>query len=214
MKIIGKLIFVLSLLFFLIAGLSAFEVFPKEVGNVFLPFGVSGTLLTAAVIPVNGLDTSGVLELGKIIEHHPAERVITKACDGAIKFGRAVVLGASGGLGKLVSGATDVFIGVAKYSYEASDLDNLAYADKDVLAVQEIGVIAVYVEEAVTPSSVVRVRHTNHASDPLKLAGNFCDTADAGKTFVLKGAKFVGTTTGAGTVGLLLTGNFETSADV
>lgn len=209
----SKLIFALSLLFFVIAGLSAFDVFPKELGDVLFPFGVSGSLLTAAIIPVNGLDTSGVLGLGQIFEYHAAERVITKAASGAIKFGRAVVLGASGGLGKTVSGASDVFIGVAKYSYEASDFDNLAYADKDVLAVQEIGVIGVYVEEAVTPASVVRVRHTNHASDPLKLAGNFCDTADAGKTFVLKGAKYVGTTTEAGTVGLLLTGSFDTVAD-
>jgi len=57
------------------------------------------------------------------------------------------------------------------------------------------GRVWVEVEEAVTPASVVRVRVVADTEGPV---GRFADTADTGKTVVLKSARFLGTTTAAG----------------
>lgn len=171
--------------------------------------------LLATTLGVYPLDSSGPLGLGRIAEYHPAERAFTKAAEGVIKFGNAVVRGTAAHQAKTPAAGTDVFLGAARWSTDATDIDNENYIANNPVSIQEIGVITVYVEEAVDPSSAVRVRHTNGTGGNAgKLAGSFAATADAGKTFrITSGAKFVGSTTGAGNVALLLTGTFTTAAD-
>lgn len=167
--------------------------------------------LFAMSLGVYPLDSSGPLNLGKIAEYHPAERAVTRSAEAAVKFGRAVVRGTAAHQGKTPGSGTDVFLGAARWSMEASDIDNESYLANDPLAIQEIGIITVYVEEAVDPSSTVRVRHTAGTGT---VEGSFGATAETGKTFrITSGAKFAGSTSGAGNVPLLLTGTFVTAAD-
>lgn len=171
--------------------------------------------LLAMSLGVYPLDSSGPLSLGKIAEYHPAERAITRSAEAVIEFGRAVVKGTAAHQAKMPAAGTDLFLGVSRWSMDASDIDNESYLANDAVSIQETGIITVYVEEAVDPSSAVRVRHTDGTGGNAgKLAGSFAATADAGKTFrITSGAKYAGTTTGAGNVALQLTGTFVTAAD-
>ena len=153
-------------------------------------------------IQEEGLYTDKARDLGEIAENRSAEQALSRAAEGAIGFGRAVVEGTKPiEQVKLISGASDVFVGVAAKSFEASDLDNEAYADEDAVGVVTEGVIIVKVEEAVDPTSPVRVRHTDGTGT---YAGDFGTTAEAGKTALLSDAKFLGTVTAAGRVALEL----------
>jgi len=147
---------------------------------------------------------------GEIAEHHPAEYITSRIAEGAIAFGQALVPGTAEGQVKIPAASTDKFCGAAALSFEATDLDDEAYADGDPLGLVEIGVVMVHVEEAVDPSDPVRIRHTAVTGKP---AGVFCTTAEPGKTALLTGAEFKGSTTGAGIVPLLLKGIFTTTPD-
>ncbi|MBN2157916.1 MAG: hypothetical protein JW807_00870 [Spirochaetes bacterium] len=153
---------------------------------------------------------SSELLAGKIAEHHPAEYITSKIAEGAIKFGRALVRGTAGDQAKTPAAGTDKFVGVAGQSTEATDFDTEAYADKDPLACVETGIVMVYVEEGVSESDPVRIRHT---ADSPKVPGSFCKTADAGKTSLLTGVEFKGSRADAGLVPLLVKGIFTTTAD-
>ncbi len=69
------------------------------------------------------------LTLGKLSEHDPFEHAITKVSEGVNAFGAATIVGTAGNQAIVPSSGTDVFSGVAAYSPEASDLDNLKYND-------------------------------------------------------------------------------------
>lgn len=162
-------------------------------------------------IPANSsIYTDADIGLGKVAEHHPLNSTRTLICEGDIKFGSAVMYGTAQTQGKNFSSATGIFIGVAAHSTDATNLDTLAYADKDVLGVMESGMITVHVEEAVALGDPVRIRHTNHASTATLLAGQFAVTVEAGKTAVLTGAEWRSTTSGAGEVKLFLKGGTYT----
>ncbi len=152
------------------------------------------------------------LTLGILAEHDPFEHAITKVSEGVNAFGAATIVGSSGNQAIVPSSGTDVFSGVAAFSPEASDLDNLKYNDKDALGLQIRGVIVVDIEEAITDiTSPVRVRHTNGRP------GAFRTSAVAGESFLLTGAewKTTGTIdTGVGKATLLLKGDFSDTADV
>jgi hypothetical protein len=153
---------------------------------------------------------SGDIAAGKIVEYHPAEYITTKVAEGAAKFGRALVRGTADDEAKTPAAGTDKFIGVAGHSFEATDLDDEAYAEKDPLACIETGIVMVYVEEAVSPSDPVRMRHTAVTG---KEAGSFCKTADPARTSLVTSAEFKGSTSGAGLVPLYVKGQFTTTAD-
>ncbi len=150
------------------------------------------------------------LEVGRIAEHHPAEYRMTRVAEGDILFGRAVVKGTEDLAVKAPSASTDLMIGVAGFSTEASDLDNNKYNTDDPVAVVETGVVVVYVEEAVSIGDAVRIRHT--ASGEL-VPGSFCKTADAGKTVVVANAVWKSETASAGFAVLYIKGPFPLTAD-
>lgn len=152
------------------------------------------------------------LTLGKISEFDPIEHALTKVGEGVNGFGAALIQGSSNGQVKVPGSGSDDFLGVAAFSPEASDLDNLKYSDKDPVGLQIRGVIVVDIEEAVTSlTNAVRVRHTDGRP------GAFAVTAVAGKTFLLTGVKWRSTGTissGAGKASLFLSGEFSVTADV
>lgn len=151
------------------------------------------------------------LTLGVISENDPITHALTAISEGINAFGAAVIEGTAGKQVKVPASGTDVFKGVAAFSPEASDLDNLKYNDKDALGLQIRGTIVVDIEEAVNVGDAVRVRHTDGRP------GAFAATAVATKTFLLTGAEWrTGGTisSGAGKATLFLSGEFSVTADV
>lgn len=152
------------------------------------------------------------LTLGKISEFDPIEHALTRIGEGINAFGAALIQGTANGQVKVPSSGTDVFLGVAAFSPEASDLDNLKYSAKDAVGLQIRGVIVVDIEEAVaSTTNAVRVRHTDGRP------GAFAVTAVAGKTFLLTGVEWRSTGTissGAGKASLFLSGEFSVTADI
>lgn len=153
---------------------------------------------------------AGELGAGKIAEHHPSEYIVTKAAEEAIPFGKAVVKGTGDTGVKLPTSASDMMLGVAAYSVDATNLNDGAYAAGDVVAVVDTGIVVVYVEEAVNIGDAVRIRHT---ANDTKLPGNFAKTADAGKTAVVSNAYWKSETTDAGYAKLYVHGPFTLTAD-
>jgi len=108
---------------------------------------------------------------GEISIAHPSTFISSLIADGKIQFGRAVMYGSDGQHGANFAGAGKKFKGVSARSFEASGLDTVdaitgtvgEYAAKDMLGVVEEGFVAVYVEEAVTPTDAVRIRHSQEA---------------------------------------------------
>ena len=163
-------------------------------------------------IPKRGLNHSQVSGPGEIPEHNPIINLRSFAAEeDDIKFGRAVMGGTSNEEQvKIFASASGKFKGVAAYSTEASDLDNSQFKQYDKVPVFDQGVINVFVEEAVSPTDTVRIRHT--ASGSL-VAGSFAKTADAGKTVVLSGAEYRSTTTTSGVAQLYIDPVFSVTAD-
>jgi hypothetical protein len=192
-------------------GLAVINVEPTLFSNVHFPFE---GLLAMAGIPVIGLYSDSDVGLGKIASHHPNTFIETKSAEGEVLFGRALEYGTTRQQIRHSDGVSGGFAGVSMYSVTASKLSESKYTDADVAGVCRSGFITANAEEAVNSGDSVRVRHTNHASDPLKLKGNFSKTADAGKTYLLAGATFEKTTTGAGETVIFLTGNFTITPDV
>jgi len=161
-------------------------------------------------IPEGGLYNEGIRAAGEIAEHLPDEYVQSFAAEGIISFGLGVARGTDDAGVKLISSASDEFLGVAAKSFEASSLDDEAYAIGDVVGVVRKGIVVVYVEEAVGPGDPVRIRHTAGADE---VQGAFRTTADAGQTAVVSNAEWRGTTTGAGFVPLWISGPLKLTAD-
>lgn len=169
-------------------------------------------------IPIKGLYTDQPRLTGEVSESYPANYTRTNFASGDIPFGVAMMLGLAGESVSVYNDATKKFAGVAVRSPEGrlTDSENIliGYKLEDVVGCFYQGIIAVVCEEAVDPTDVVRIRHTNHATDPTQVAGQFCTTAEAGKTAVLKGAEFRNVITAAGVVSLYLSGYFEVVADI
>jgi hypothetical protein len=161
-------------------------------------------------ISAGTLYADGVLKSGVIAEHHPSEYIITKVAEEAIPFGRAVVKGTGDNGVKLPSSGTDIMLGVAGFSTEASDFNNGSYAQYDQIAVVDTGVVVVYVEEAVNIGDPVRIRHTASTG---KYPGSFAKTADPGKTAVVSNAQWRSRTSSAGYAILYVHGPFTLVAD-
>jgi hypothetical protein len=174
---------------------------------------VSPLVIGAMAIPIGALyNLAEWRQMGERAIHHPSEYKRTLAAEGEIGFGLAVVRGTNPGQGKLIGAAGNVFLGVASRSTEAGKFDEGKYIDKDVLAIYDTGIPSVYVEEAVNEHSPVRIRHTV-GDAPAEIVGGFCTTADEDKTLLLAGARFMGSTTGAGVVPLQLLGIYTQTPD-
>jgi hypothetical protein len=203
MKIIKYLLFALFAFLAFANCLSVFSVEPEFWGGIL-----------AASIPVVNLYSGTEIGYGRIYSHHPNTYIETRAAESEIAFGRAIQLGTTRDQVKIVDGASGVFAGVSMYSVQASKLSDEKYSAGDPVGVGKSGFVTVYVEEAVNAGDPVRVRHTNHASLAEKKRGNFAKTAEAGKTYLLSGARFEKTTAGAGETVVFLTGDFTITADV
>lgn len=214
MKLLKFLLFAIFAFFAFVNCLSAFQIEPEIFSQVFYSFGADSGLLVAMSIPVVGLYGDSDIGLGRIASHHPNTYIESRAAEGEVLFGKAIQYGTSKAQVKTVAGASGVFAGVGMHSVTASKLSEGKYSDADSVGVARSGFVTVYVEEAVNEGDAVRVRHTNHASDPLKIAGNFAKTADAGRTYVLSGATFQKTVSEAGETVVFLTGDFAITADV
>jgi hypothetical protein len=207
MKFFKPALFVLFVLFavFAFCGLHALGIDFAD--------SVSGSLI-AMSIPISGLYTNQSRLIGELTEHHPAPYTRTgfaKADD--VLFGHALMLVDNGDFVNMYSDKTLLFAGVSVRSPEASGYDTDRYMEGDVVGCNYTGIIAAMCEEAVNPTSTVRIRHTDHASDVTKTKGQFCTTAENGKTAVLKGAEFRSTISAKGIVELYLSGNFEVIPD-
>lgn len=115
-------------------------------------------------------------------------------------FGHLVVAGSNGGA-KVVSGASDVPLGIAisTKTFEDGPIkendDRVGYPDKTVANILRRGRVWVYVQEAVAVGDQVRVYHT---ADTGKKVGRFAKTAAGGKTAKLNNCQFLTATSGAG----------------
>lgn len=116
-------------------------------------------------IPDGTFYTDPNLRPGDVAAYHPATYIFSRVAEGAIKFGRGLMLGTNtSDQAKVFSSASGKFIGVAKASTRTANIANSAYADKDMVGVMDNGFAVVYVEEAVGPEDPVRVRHTPGAT--------------------------------------------------
>lgn len=163
-------------------------------------------------IPSESFYTSRALGVGEIAEYNPKTLIRSMAAEeDDIKFGRAVMAGTTDETEvKIFAGASGVFKGVATFSTQASDLDNSQYKQYDPVGVCDQGVIMVYVEEAVTPASPVRIRHTATTG---KVPGSFCTTADPNRTVLLTGANYRSTAASGTAAKLYLDAPFAVTAD-
>jgi len=111
-------------------------------------------------------------KVGSVPQEYSAELVRTFISEGVLKFGRAACAGSSGEHAKVFSGAGCSFAGVPLISYDAAGVntyDSVAktigqYEDKDVAGLMQVGFCTVFVEDAVTEQTDVRVRHTQEAA--------------------------------------------------
>ena len=160
-------------------------------------------------IPVEGLYLAKALGRGKIAEHNPMTNIRSYAASGVdIAFGLAVMEGVD--LDKqvrLFTSGTGKFKGVAGYSISADDLDNGLFTTGDMVPVVDQGVVMVYVEEAVTPSSPVRIRHTGGTP------GAFRTSSSGGASALITGAEFRGSGASGTAVPLFLSPPFTVTAD-
>lgn len=134
-------------------------------------------------IPVEGYYLDNPLGLGRISEHSADTHIRSFAAEGTdVEIGHAVMDGTDPETQmKLFASQTGHFRGVAGYSEDAGDLDNMLFEDGDSLPVIDGGVVTVYTEEAITDISTQAVRvRTNGAG-----AGNFLRTADTGNTVAI-----------------------------
>lgn len=163
-------------------------------------------------IPIQDFYSNAVLGPGQITEHNSKTMIKSRAAEeDDIIFGRAGMQGTDTIKEvKTFSGSGGKLIGVIGYSPYASDLDNSKYEQYDDVSIVESGVVGVFVEEAVTPASAVRIRHTTSGA---KIKGSFCTSAVANQTVLVAGAEFRGSGASGTIVPLYLDPVFTTTAD-
>lgn len=160
-------------------------------------------------IPVKGLYTAEANKPGIVAEHRDGENIISRVTAGAIRFGSGV-RDTTAGEAAAFDSSSGVFSGVALYSPSAAGVDSQTYNDEEDCAVLRAGVVTVYSDEAVDPTSDVRCVHTT--SGGLSV-GDFRKTALATKTAKINGARWAEKTTAAGYVKLELFGGETITAD-
>lgn len=162
-------------------------------------------------IPVETLYTNKALGLGRIAEHNPLTNIRSFAAENNdVAFGKAVKLGTNKEKQvDIFDVASGVFVGVAGYATDASNIDNQKFNDNDSVPVIDQGVVTVYTEEAITGhGQAVRVRFDATGK------GNFRTTADAGKTVeITEGAEWREAGASGTAVKLFLSPPFTISAD-
>ena len=173
-----------------------------------IEFAFHGTLYSLAAVPVHGLYTDDNQSPGRVYQNHPNTNIRSLVCEVTdIPFGHLVKLGTDPvGQCAIFDNPAATIAGVALWAADASDIENEKYLDGDVVGVLDNGIVIVYSEEAVTPGSPVRVRHTLPGTPTAdQKLGAFLTTAAAGQTALLSGFEFRGTLTGPGFVPVAVT---------
>ena len=211
MKILKFLLFALLAICFVTQMFPLERIFEfKDFSTVHFGFGSGIEVLLGMAIPPIDISKQTDVGLGKTPYNYDNIFIQSLSSEGEIPFGRAVSYGTTRSQAKLLTGSTAKFMGVSRYSVSSTKVDENKYGDKEPCGIQQTGPITVYVEEAVNAGDRVRIRHTNHATDPTKIAGNFCKNFDAGKTFQFGLYEFQKTTTGPGETIIVLLDNAVT----
>lgn len=138
---------------------------------------------------------------GMLADMGPKE-VISRAAEGAVPFGKFVVLGTDkDNQAKLPAASGDIVaqkvLGVSLHDHaRESQNDGLAagYLTKESMSILKKGMVYVTAEEAVTPSDTVYVRHTVNGA---LTVGSVRKDADTDKAVALAGLRFM-SSAGAG----------------
>lgn len=157
------------------------------------------------------VQTSYPLNTAVALEGHLDSTAIydstSRAVEGEIGFGRAVVRGTNPGTQVILpSGPAPVFYGVAiRIIGHENTLNNnqfqprISYYNKETAEILRAGYIWVWTEQAVTPADPVYYRY---AAGSETVIGRFRKDADTATAALLDGASFEGSA-GAGTLVLL-----------
>ena len=162
------------------------------------------------MIPKGSLYNDKTRNGGEVAGHHGGMVITTGTAEGAIPFGRGIVKGTSENRVKLPASADDTFRGIAGFSFDAGNLDEETYTDADPVAVCKVGVFSVYFEEEIAEGAPVRLRIANSGS---KKAGDFCTSAEAGKTVKLTNVEVTYGTSGPGFGVIRIDGAVAMTAD-
>jgi len=160
-------------------------------------------------------ENPAVAQLGLLGDQGMTDKV-SRYSAAVIPYGRLVSLDTTPGKAKLVAAALDILDGnsesrpvegivIRTDAIEEQAANTLGVADANVPAypighnfsVLRKGRIWVWAEEVVTPADQVFVRHTASGNEK---PGNFRQDADTANAALLKGARFMSTTTAAGFV--------------
>lgn len=149
---------------------------------------------------------------GETSEHRPNDFASSKAAEGSMRFGRALMKGTGDNQVKVMAGVSAEFVGISNFSKDASledpdEPDNplvIGYVDGESVGNREHGVINVRVNEAISIGDPVRV--VTDDNGVAKDEGAFTTTAVAGKTATVSGLRFASETTGEGVVQLEIEG--------
>lgn len=130
------------------------------------------------------------------------DKVLSRAADTAIPFGKLVVVGASadktcklpGAAGDVTDAKLALGVSLQSHAMEQNAAGAATYDAKDMVSIMQKGVVYVKVEEAVTPADTVVVRHAAGGDG----VGSFAKTAGANHA-LLPNARYL---TSAGVGGL------------
>lgn len=146
-----------------------------------------------AIDSYSDVNTNQTNSAGRLGRNYPNNYIESEVCgSGAIKFGYGAQV-KSGVVSALASGDVATIsskntFGVAVFSPNANGLDSNQYEQYDQVGFLKTGIINVIVTETIAKGDLVRVYHTTSSS---KIVGSFATTAEATKTALLAGCRWV-----------------------
>ncbi|HMW08381.1 MAG TPA: hypothetical protein PKL30_19300 [Leptospiraceae bacterium] len=147
-----------------------------------------------AIDSYSDVNTNQTNSAGRLGRNYPNNYIESEVCGAtSIKFGYGAQV-KSGVVSALASGdvanisARNTF-GVCTFSPGANGLDSAQYEQYDQVGFLKTGIINVPVTETIAKGDLVRVYHTTSSS---KIVGMFATTAEATKTALITGARWVG----------------------
>jgi hypothetical protein len=146
-----------------------------------------------AIDSYSDVNTNQTNSAGRLGRNYPNNYIESEVCgSGAIKFGYGAQV-KSGVVSALASGDVATIsskntFGVAVFSPSANGLDSNQYEQYDQVGFLKTGIINVPVTETIAKGDLVRVYHTTSTA---KIVGMFATTAEATKTALLVGARWV-----------------------
>lgn len=146
-----------------------------------------------AVDSYTDVNTNQTNSAGRLGRNYPNNYIESEVCgSGAIKFGygaqvKSEVVSALASGDVATISAKNTF-GVAVFSPNANGLDSNQYEQYDQVGFLKTGIINVPVTETIAKGDLVRVYHTTSTA---KIVGMFATSAEATKTALIAGARWV-----------------------